>query len=39
MIKNQVLEEFGNTEGKRDWAKGGWRVGRFRYLLENQAGS
>jgi len=24
-----VLEEFGYTESKRDWTKGGWRVGRF----------
>jgi len=24
-----MLEDFGNTGGKRDWAKGGWRVVRF----------
>jgi len=27
VIENQVLEEFGDTGGEKNWAIGGWRVG------------
>jgi len=37
-IEYQVLKEFGYKRSKRDWTKGGWRVGSFAIFVYGDNG-
>jgi len=39
VLEYQALVELGDTEGDRNWAIGGWRVGRFIGFVYGDNGS